>query len=72
MIVQKKTCLWLKGVNVLKSSDVVKPPERIKFQSGKSMPEWYASAWKLPKEERAKLRSKTFPGIAKAMAEQWG
>lgn len=29
-------------------------------------------AWKLPKEERAKLRSKTFPGIAEAMAEQWG
>lgn len=69
---EKKTCLWLKGVNVLKSSDIVKPPERIKFQSGKSMPEWYASAWKLPKEERAKLRSKTFHGIAKAMAEQWG
>ena len=35
------------------------------------MPEWYAEAWHLPKEERAKLRSKTFPGIAKAMAEQW-
>jgi hypothetical protein len=36
------------------------------------MPTWYAEVWKLPKEERAKLRSKTFPGIAKAMAEQWG
>ena len=36
------------------------------------MPEWYANAWSLPKEERAKARSKTFPGIAKAMAEQWG
>ena len=31
----------------------------------------FDNAWKLPKEERAKLRSKTFPGIAKAMAEQW-
>ena len=40
--------------------------------SGKTMPSWYAEAWHLPKEERAKLRSKTFPGIAKAMAEQWG
>ena len=29
------------------------------------------SSWHLPKDERAKLRSKTFPGIAKAMAEQW-
>ena len=28
--------------------------------------------WKLPAEERRRLRSKTFPGIAKAMAEQWG
>lgn len=35
------------------------------------MPKWYADAWHLPKEERAALRSKTFPGIAKAMAEQW-
>ena len=36
------------------------------------LPAWYADAWKLPKVERAKLRSKTFPGIAEAMAEQWG
>jgi hypothetical protein len=36
------------------------------------MPGWYADAWKLPKEERAKQRSKTFHGIAKAMATQWG
>ena len=32
---------------------------------------WYADAWKLPKDERAKLRSKTFPGIAQAMVSQW-
>ena len=32
---------------------------------------WFADAWKLPPEERARVRSKTFPGIAKAMAEQW-
>ena len=36
------------------------------------MPKWYADAWRLPKKERAILRSKTCPGIAKAMAEQWG
>jgi hypothetical protein len=69
---EKKTCLWLKGVEPLKPTDEVKPPERKKFESGKTMPAWYAEAWHLPKEERAKLRSKTFPGIAKAMAEQWG
>lgn len=70
--VEKKTCLWLKGVKKLKSTEEVEPPPRVKFDSGKSMPKWYADAWRLPKEERAKLRSKTFPGIAKAMAEQWG
>jgi hypothetical protein len=35
------------------------------------MPGWYADAWKLPKDEMAKLRSKTFPGIAQAMTTQW-
>ena len=50
---------------------MVEPPKRTEFKSGKSMPTWYADAWKLPKEERAKLRSKTFEGIAKAMAMQW-
>ena len=69
---EKKTCLWLKGVEPLNPTNEVEPPERKKFESGKTMPTWYAEAWHLPKEERAKLRSKTFPGIAKAMAEQWG
>ena len=68
---EKKTCLWLKGLPDLKPTNIVEIPPRKRFDSGKSMPEWYAEAWHLPKEERAKLRSKTFPGIAKAMAEQW-
>lgn len=33
---------------------------------------WYSDAFRLPPSERAKLRSKTFQGIANAMAEQWG
>jgi len=69
---EKKTCLWLKGLAPLQPTNVVAPPNRTQFRSGKSMPTWYAEAWQLPKAERAKLRSKTFPGIAKAMAEQWG
>ena len=69
---EKKTCLWLKGLNKLMPNNIVEPPKRIEFKSGKTMPTWYADAWRMPKEERAKLRSKTFPGIAKAMAEQWG
>ena len=68
---EKKTCLWLKGLPELKPTNIVEKPPRKHFDSGKSMPSWYAEAWHLPKAERAKLRSKTFPGIAKAMAEQW-
>ena len=69
---EKKTCLWLKGLPNLEPTNIVEPPARTEFKSGKTMPAWYADAWKLPKAERAKLRSKTFIGIAKAMAEQWG
>ena len=68
---EKKTCLWIKGLPKLKYTNIVKPPKRTEFKSGKTMPTWYADAFKLPKEERAKLRSKTFPGIAQAMADQW-
>lgn len=68
---EKKTCLWLKGLPILKHTNIVKPPARKKYKSGKSMPAWYAEAWNLQKSERSKLRSKTFPGIAKAMSEQW-
>lgn len=69
---EKKTCLWLKGFPNLEPTNIVEPPERTKFKSGKTMASWYSDAFKLPKDERAKLRSKTFPGIAKAIANQWG
>lgn len=68
---EKKTCLWIKGLPNLVPTDVVEPPKRTEFGSGKSMTTWYAEAWKLPKEERSKLRSKTFPGIAQAIVDQW-
>lgn len=67
----KKTCLWLKGLPLLNPTNLVDKGEQVKFKSGKSMPKWYADAFKLPPKERAILRSKTFQGIAKAMAEQW-
>ena len=66
---EKKTCLWLKGLPKLVATNEVEPPARQQLKSGKSMPEWYSNA---PKAERSKIRSKTFPGFAKAMAEQWG
>lgn len=68
---EKKTCLWLKGLPKLEPTKVVMPPPRVKFSSGKTMPEWYSKAFNLSPEERAKVRSKTFHGVAVAMAEQW-
>lgn len=68
---EKRTCLWLKGLEPLQHTNVVEPEPRIKYASGKTMPAWYDKAWHLPKEERSRVRSKTFPGIGKAIAEQF-
>lgn len=65
---EKKTCLWLKGLPALKPTNVVDPPKRTEYNSGKSIPTWYAN---LSKKQRAKIRSKTFDGIADAMVNQW-
>lgn len=54
----KATCLWLHGLPPLIPTEIVEGREQ--------------RVWKMPPSaDRAKLRSKTFPGIAKAMAEQW-
>ncbi len=68
----KTTCLWLKKLPVLLPTQMVDKGEKTIFKSGKSHPKWYADAFKLSPKERAIARSKTFPGIAAAMAEQWG
>lgn len=70
----KTTCLWLKNLPALKPTKVVSKGERIVFKSGKSHPAWYAEAFykARTRAERSKMRSKTFQGIADAMAEQWG
>ena len=70
--VSKSTCFWLKGLPPLKPTCVVEPTKKITYSSGKSMDPWYAKTFRLKPDERAKERSKTFPGIAKAIAEQWG
>ncbi|HKM00747.1 MAG TPA: hypothetical protein VJ083_01700 [Sedimentibacter sp.] len=67
----KKTCLWIKGMPNLEPTDIVEKEEVVTFKSGKKMSRMFNDSFKLPAHERAKLRSKTFPGIAKAMAEQW-
>jgi len=68
---EKRTCLWLKGLNKLVHTNVVKPPPRTQFDSGKSWPSWWRDTCSMSKAERSKARSKTFPGIARAMADQW-
>jgi len=70
---RKTTCLWLKNLPLLEPTDIVDEGERVFFKSGKSHPKWYAEALSKSKtkEERQKIRSKTFQGIAKAMANQW-
>jgi hypothetical protein len=68
--VSKKTCLWLKNLPVLAPTNIVDKGDIVRFASGKSMQRWYADAFKLPPKERAAIRSKTFPGIAQAMAAQ--
>ena len=75
----KATCLWLKGLSLLCPTNIVEPDymrrpdgtyykdtkgkrySRIHFLSGRKDP-----------EERGKIRSRTYSGIANAMAEQWG
>ena len=68
----KATCLWLKNLPLLSANNIVGKGEFITYASGKRMSKWYADAYKLKPVERAKLRSKTFQGIADAMASQWG
>ena len=73
---QKTTCLWLKNLPPLihaaeddlfwKKTHVGRG-EMVRYKSGRVMPKWYAEA-----RGDGHKRSKTFPGIAKAMAAQWG
>ena len=74
---RKKTCLWLKGLPQLKSTNIVEPGEILEGGYSVGANAHYAVdengkilSWNDPRT--GKLRSKTFPGIAKAMAEQWG
>lgn len=75
--VSKATCLWLRGLDPLRPTNIVEKPEYdehgfsingvmryAKDENGKAIP------WNDPRTARE--RSKTFPGIARAMAEQWG
>ena len=76
---QKSTCLWLKNLPPLTPTNIVEKGEFktwIDKKTGKtkSQPLWFYEALQKAKspEERRCLRSKTFQGIADAMAQQWG
>ncbi len=83
---QKTTCLWLKNLPKLLHFKEMDLFNNIITHSGKgetwnftskkgqkkSFSKWYVDALKLSPLDRAKARSKTFPGLAKAMATQWG
>ena len=78
----KRTCLWLKNLlplehasktTLFEQSTHVKPKVYGYYKRGKKkgMP-IYGNSYLPQTEDRGKLRSKTFQGIADAMAEQWG
>ena len=67
---RKSTCLWLVGLPQLQPTNIVEP-DIIVHKSGRTDSRLHYETLKLPKKERQKIRSKTFRGIAKAMAEQW-
>ena len=64
---QKATCLWLKGLPQLAPTknvreEMLQLPQRLREKNH----------WCSPCPDRSRIRSKTYPGIAAAMAEQWG
>ena len=65
---QKSTCLWLKNLPKLRPTKIVDRGEFYVSPSGKKLPAWYAKHGK----GKGKERSISFPGIAKAIGEQWG
>ncbi len=75
---KKRTCLWLKGLPDLQPTNILEEPQPMYICQGEKC-KGKKIGWcegmrgiKGGQKERAKARSKTFPGIAKAMAEQWG
>ena len=72
----KNTCLWLKGLSLLKPTKLI-APRIVTTPSGKQAKRWgnqcdnYGQDKLPPSPDRWKIRSKTYSGIANAMAAQW-
>ena len=71
---RKTTCLWIKGLPQLQPTDVVDPTIIGEHNGVGGYSQWHMDMQYIgkSKKERSKMRSKTFPGVAKAIAEQWG
>lgn len=67
----KSTCLWLKNLPLLKHTKIVQS-KSFRMGDGKNYNKLHYDTFNLPVKERWKVRSLTFPGIAEAMANQWG
>lgn len=73
--VNKPTCLWLKGLPSLVPTEIVEKGKTTTWGNGNKISEWYRDTLRECNgslNELSKIRSKTFNGIARAMAEQWG
>lgn len=75
-LAEKNTCIWLKGLQPL-VPDITEKPELeywVSPDGSRRMEKWMyeVRCHSVKDGMRAKIASKTFPGIAKAMAEQWG
>lgn len=67
--VTKATCLWLKNLPKLRGNGLPKPNNAEIYGV---MPSGKVRTWEDTYSRSGKVRSKTFPGIAEAMAKQWG
>ena len=67
--VKKSTCLWLNGLPLLTPTEIV-TPEITTLKTGARFSTWDYNI-SMDRKNRSKLRSKTFPGVANAMASQW-
>lgn len=68
---RKATCLWLKNLPLLIPTKIVKP-DIIVLSSGRTDSRLHYETFRMEKEERSRVRSQTFWGVARAMADQWG
>lgn len=68
---RKRTCLWLKGLPRLKPTDIVQP-ELVSYTCRNGKKVTFSRDYVKASGNRGKIRSKTYAGVARAMAEQWG